>query len=463
LKKKYHIIAMGGAVMHNLSVALHQLGHEVAGSDDEIYEPAKSRLAKAKILPKEFGWFPEKLTTDIDCVILGMHARKDNPELLKAQELNLNIKSFPEFIYEHSKDKMRIVVAGSHGKTTTTSMIMHALKLANIDFDYLVGAQLKGFETMVRLSDAPIMIIEGDEYLSSPLDLRSKMLHYKPHIAIITGIAWDHINVFPTIESYLSTFKTFVESLSANSTLIYYKDDSQLQELVKLKATNLIPYEELPRSCYRGSCEIIYALPVEPNSKLTHFIRRTKPKVIGKHNRENFAAAWWVVKELGVTPEQFKEVILTFEGAAKRLQVIAKLGKDKVYLDFAHAPSKVKATVDAVKDEINPKPLVACLELHTFSSLNKEFLPEYKGTLNSAQKAIVFFNEHTLNMKKMPLLSEKEVADAFQHKDLIVFTDQTKLSEHLTSLGTHSYRYLFMTSGNFNGLDLKKVLTQSSF
>lgn len=447
---KFHIIATGGAVMHNLALALHQLGHEVTGSDDEIYEPAKSRLAKAGLLPNEYGWFPDKLISDIDTVILGMHARKDNVELLRAQELGLNIRSFPEFIYEHAKGKIRIVVAGSHGKTTTTSMIMHAMRLAGLDFDYLVGAQLKGFDTMVRLSDAPYMVIEGDEYLSSPLDLRSKMLHYQPQIAIITGIAWDHINVFPTFESYLDTFKAFIGGMNEGAKLYYYAEDPHLPDLVKWAKCEAIAYSELPTSMDSGR-QMICGLPNSPDDIQ---IGPTPTLVPGKHNRENFSAAWHVARILGVATDQFKEAIETFEGAAKRMQVIGEWDGDKIYLDFAHAPSKVKATVDAVSSEPNKKKLAAFFELHTFSSLNREFLPQYAKSMGKADLAVVYFSLHTLEMKKMPMLSKEEVADAFSHPNIKVFTEVGEMEAFLNELDKAEYRFLFMTSGNFGNLNI---------
>lgn len=444
---KIHLIAIGGAAMHNLALALKENGHQVTGSDDEIYNPAKDRLAAAHILPAEMGWFPEKIQADLDFIILGMHARKDNPELLKAQELGLKIYSYPEFIYQHSKDKKRIVVAGSHGKTTTTSMIMHVLKYHELAFDYLVGALLEGFNLMVKLSDAPIMVIEGDEYLSSPIDLVPKIHHYHPDLAIITGIAWDHMNVFPTYENYVEQFKIFIDTIDKKSgRLFYFQEDKDLSQISAQASCKTTPYKAFNQMVKNGKTYLI----TDKNEEIPL-------SVFGEHNLANMKAAYHVCQELGVTDDMFFEAIQSFKGAAKRLQTLCETDTSIAYLDFAHAPSKVKATLQAVKSQYPNRQLVACLELHTYSSLNKAFLPQYEGTLNGADVAAVFFNEHTLAMKKMPLLSIEEVKTFFNNSQLHVFTDNSAFTSFLKELNFNNQNLLLMTSGTFMGLDLKNL------
>lgn len=444
---KIHLIAIGGAAMHNLALALKENGHQVTGSDDEIYNPAKDRLAAAHILPAEMGWFPEKIQADLDFIILGMHARKDNPELLKAQELGLKIYSYPEFIYQHSKDKKRIVVAGSHGKTTTTSMIMHVLKYHELAFDYLVGALLEGFNLMVKLSDAPIMVIEGDEYLSSPIDLVPKIHHYHPDLAIITGIAWDHMNVFPTYENYVEQFKIFIDTIDKKSgRLFYFQEDKDLSQISAQASCKTTPYKAFNQMVKNGKTYLI----TDKNEEIPL-------SVFGEHNLANMKAAYHVCRELGVTDDMFFEAIQSFKGAAKRLQTLCETDTSIAYLDFAHAPSKVKATLQAVKSQYPNRQLMACLELHTYSSLNKAFLPQYEGTLNGADVAAVFFNEHTLAMKKMPPLSIEEVKTFFNNSQLHVFTDNSAFTSFLKEQNFNNQNLLLMTSGTFMGLDLKNL------
>lgn len=445
---KIHLIAVGGAAMHNLALALLENGHQVTGSDDEIYNPAKERLAKAGILPTEMGWFPSKITVDLDFIILGMHARKDNPELLKAQELGLKIYSYPEFIYQHSKDKKRIVVAGSHGKTTTTSMIMHVLKYHDFNFDYLVGALLEGFNLMVKLSsDAPIMIIEGDEYLSSPIDLVPKIHHYKPDIAIITGIAWDHMNVFPTYDNYVEQFRKFISTIKKTTgKLFYFNEDKDLNEIAQKALCKRLGYSAFNHLVKNNKTYI-----------LTGQNQEIPLAVFGEHNLANMKAAYWACHEVGITDEMFFEAIQSFKGAAKRLQTLCETESSIAYLDFAHAPSKVKATLNAVKAQFTNRQLVACLELHTYSSLNKAFLPQYESTMNGADIAAVFFNEHTLAMKKMPPLSIEEVKTFFGNPNLKVFTDNGEFTQFLKEQSFENQNLLLMTSGTFMGLDLKHL------
>lgn len=441
-----HLIAIGGAVMHNLALALQLNGNIVTGSDDEIYNPARERLAKVGILPEKDGWFPEKITTDLDCIILGMHARADNPELLKAQALGLKIYSFPEYIYEHSKNKKRVVIAGSHGKTTTTSMIMHVLKNVGVDFDYLVGAQLAGFDNMVRLSDAPVMVIEGDEYLSSPIDRVPKIWHYKPHIAVITGIAWDHMNVFPTFNSYINAFSEFIKTIDSTGILFYAEGDNELKQIAQQSVCKRKSYTAFENVLEN---EVNYIFDTKKNL--------VPLSVFGKHNLANMRATYLVCRALNIKAKDFFISISSFTGAAKRLQTLHETKTNIAFLDFAHAPSKVRATVDAVKNRYPNRKLVACLELHTFSSLNKDFLPQYRNTLSQADIAVVFFNKHTLAMKKMPTLQPNEMKTFFGLENLHVFTNNIDLELFLNQLDFTNTNLLMMTSGNFMGLDLKGV------
>ncbi len=430
--------------MHNLALALQKNGHFVTGSDDEIYNPAKDRLERAGLLPEKFGWFPEKITAELDFAILGMHARADNPELQRALESGVKVMSFPEFIYEHAKGKKRVVVAGSHGKTTTTSMIMHVLRHVGLEFDYLVGAQLEGFDTMVQLSDAPIMVIEGDEYLSSPIDRRPKFLHYLPHLTIITGVAWDHINVFPTYEEYCHQFSLLLDNMAPDAKLFHFGADQDLTDIVNNSESGIYTekYDTWPHRVVKG--KVVAETPVG-NFEL---------KIFGNHNLANFAAARLACLELGVTEEQFWTAAASFTGAAKRLQNLVTGERFSAWLDFAHAPSKAKATVEAVRD-INPdRKLVACLELHTFSSLNKAFLPQYAKTMAPANVAAVFYSPHTLEMKKMPAIAPSEISTAFDHPNLQVFTERTDLEAFIKKKDLENTNLLLMSSGNFGGMDI---------
>ncbi len=445
---KIHLIAIGGAVMHNLAIALAQNGHQVTGSDDEIYNPSRERLAAKGLLPKKMGWFPKRLTKQLDMVILGKHAREDNPELLAATKLGLKILSFPEFIYEHSKNKTRVVVTGSHGKTSTTAMIMHVLQDAGLAFDYLVGSKLEGFDTMVGLSDAPIMVIEGDEYPASPIDLRPKMLFYKPNIVITTGIAWDHINVFPTFENYVLQFKKLLEALAPNAQWIWYQHDSQIRQLSKSAK------KSITQQPYRGFKN------VGKNGKTTIADgkgNRVDLAIFGQHNLENLKSAYFAVKALGVSDKTFFSSITSFTGAAKRLETILTTKTGKAFLDFAHAPSKAKATINAVRSAYPKRKLIACLELHTFSSLTKKFLPHYKGTMSPADVGFVFDSPHTLEMKKLPYFSPEEAKAAFAGKNVQVFTDSAKLEKALRKLAGKNQNILWMSSGNFGGLDVNEI------
>ncbi len=445
-----HFIAIGGSAMHNLAIALQSTGHHITGSDDEIFEPSKSRLLKLGLLPGEFGWYPDSLTTDIDAVILGMHARKDNPELLRAQQLGLKIYSYPEFLYYHSKDKKRVVIGGSHGKTTITAIIMHVLKNLKYDFDYLVGSKIKDFDVMVRLSDsAPIMIFEGDEYLSSPIDLRPKFHWYAPDIALISGIAWDHINVFPTFDNYVSQFEKFISIINKKGSLIYNNEDEVLSNLVSdVTDLNTVPYSYPDYSIKNGINYISY------NDK------EVEISIFGKHNMMNINGARLVCNELGISDDDFYGTVGSFEGTSNRLELVARNGNNRLYKDFAHAPSKVKATVDAVKEQFEGSTFVACLELHTFSSLNKEFIDQYKDSMKSADKAAVYFNEHTIAMKQLPELSVSDVMKAFNRNDLEVFTDPNVLVSWLKENKEASTIFLLMSSGNYSGIDMEQLGTE---
>jgi UDP-N-acetylmuramate: L-alanyl-gamma-D-glutamyl-meso-diaminopimelate ligase len=447
---KIHLIAIGGSAMHNLAIALHQAGHQVYGSDDEIFDPAKSRLEKYGLLPLHDGWLPERIHEGLDLVILGMHAKADNPELAKAKSLGLVIQSYPEFIYEQSKNKKRVVIAGSHGKTTTTSMIMHVLKKNNIEFDYLVGAQIDGFDVMVRLSEAPLIIIEGDEYLSSSIDLQPKFLHYKPHIAVLTGIAWDHINVFPNFKMYVLQFELFLKSMSIGSTLIYYNQDVEIRNLLEQK------YEHLVMKPYSTNDHKVNAQYDE--MLVDNLIY--KFRFFGKHNMENMMAAWHVCLELGLSSVVFFESMQSFEGASRRLQTYIELDNLAVLFDFAHSPSKVAASTSAVAQRFNHLKLMAVLELHTYSSLNIDFIKGYGGSLDSAYEVVIFYDRHTLEMKRMPPLEMDKVVKAIGHSNVQVIGDKTTLEQTLYTKDWKDKCVLFMSSGNYMGLDLKRIANE---
>ncbi|GAB3906868.1 UDP-N-acetylmuramate--L-alanine ligase [Mucilaginibacter boryungensis] len=442
---RVHFIAIGGSAMHNLAIALHNKGFDVSGSDDVLFEPSRTRLEKYGILPQQNGWYPEKITTDIDAVILGMHARTDNPELLKAQELGLKIYSYPEYIYEQSKDKLRIVIGGSHGKTTITSMILHVLQQAGKDFDYLVGAQLAGFETMVKLTDAPVIVIEGDEYLASPIDRRPKFHLYKANIGVISGIAWDHINVFPTFDSYVEQFRLFIKTIQAGGTLIYSKTDTVLNEAVEADDTTSVT-------------KIPYQLPqYQIDNGVTSIVSDGKQyplEIFGEHNLLNAEAARLVCKQLGISTGDFYQALTKFKGAARRLELLGKNESTNIYKDFAHSPSKLQATIQAVKNQFLDRKLVACIELHTFSSLNKDFLSQYAGTLDAATEAIVFIDSKTFEQKKMEPYDASVVKKAFDKDDLLFFNDPGELKKYLERIEINGKNLLLMSSGNFGGIDL---------
>lgn len=442
---KVHFIAIGGSAMHNLAISLHNKGYIVTGSDDEIFEPSRSRLANIGILPLSLGWFPEKITSDLDAIILGMHARNDNPELVRARELNLKIYSYPEYLYEQTKDKIRVVIGGSHGKTTITSMIMHVLKFNNRKFDYMVGAQIEGFDTMVSLTEeAPIAVFEGDEYLSSTLDPRPKFHLYKPKIALISGIAWDHINVFPTFENYCEQFRIFIEKIEPNGALIYFSGDPILKNLSN-KANSSITKTDYTIHPFVKENEKTYLLA--PNKKIPLH-------VFGDHNLQNISGAKLVCNKLGISDSDFYEAISDFKGASKRLELLAENNNTKIFRDFAHSPSKLKATINAVKNQFSEKKLIAVMELHTFSSLSAAFLDEYKGTMDLADISIVYYNPEVIAHKKLEAISIDMVKKSFSNPLLKVFDNQKELIEEIQQLYINDSIVLFMSSGNFSGVDL---------
>ncbi len=443
-----HFIAIGGAAMHNLALALHHKGYLVTGSDDAIFEPSKSRLQKHGLLPEEMGWFPEKITSNIEAIILGMHAKADNLELLKAKELGLKIYSYPEFLYEQSKNKTRVVIGGSHGKTTITSMILHVMHYHNIEVDYMVGAQLEGFDTMVHLTEKnDFIVLEGDEYLSSPIDRRPKFHLYQPNIALLSGIAWDHINVFPTFENYVEQFEIFVNQITKGGILVYNEEDETVKKVAE-ETTNTIrrlPYQTPTYSVENGTTYLDTPegpMPIE---------------VFGAHNLNNLAGAKWICQNMGVDEADFYEAIASFKGASKRLEKIAE-GKGKVvYKDFAHSPSKVSATTKAVKNQYPDRKLVACLELHTYSSLNAEFLKEYEGALDAADVAVVFYSPDAVKIKQLEEVTYDQIAQSFKRNDLIIYTNPTEFKDFLFSTNLDNSALLLMSSGNYGGLDFEEV------
>lgn len=453
---KVHFIAIGGSAMHNLALALHRKGYTITGSDDEIFDPARSRLAEAGILPPDEGWHPERITTDLDAVVLGMHARIDNPELLRAQELGLKIYSYPEYLYEQSKDKLRIVIGGSHGKTTTTAMILHVLRHCGIETDYMVGAQLEGFDVMVRLSEtARIMVIEGDEYLTSPIDPRPKFHLYRPNVGIITGIEWDHVNVFPTFDIYKEQFSKYIDLIEEGGTLIYCDDDPVVHEVATANHRNDIA--KLPYDCPEYT--------VIDGKTYLGDEHGTPLQIFGRHNLLNLTAARLACREIGIADSTFDEAISSFGGASKRLECLYKDEHKALYKDFAHAPSKLRATIAAVREQYPDRKLIACMELHTFSSLTAEFLPHYLGCMDPADIPMVYFNPHALQLKKLPPLEKTQVKKAFGNDIIQVFDDSQQLADTIKNEANQCeqenqpYVILMMSSGNFDGIKLDSLIT----
>mgnify|MGYP006268052317 FL=1 len=440
---RLHFIAIGGSAMHNLALAMHKAGHSISGSDDEIFEPSHSRLKAEGLLPPEAGWFPEKITAELDQVILGMHARPDNPELKKAHELGLPVLSYPEFLYQRSSEKTRVVIAGSHGKTTITAMILHILHFHNEEADFMVGAQLKGFDTMVRTgSKSEFMLLEGDEYLSSPEDHRPKFLHYHPNIALLSGIAWDHINVFPNFESYRAQFTKFVDSIEPGGALVYNAEDPLAQEVVNHSKNEI---KRFP-----------YTLPDYEVREGQYYLNTDEgeiPLLIkGRHNMNNLEGARWICNQMGITNEQFYEAIGSFEGASLRMEPLREDEQLKVYRDYAHAPSKVKASLEALREAYPHFEIIGCLELHTFSSLNSSFIPHYRESMQAADRALVYFNPKVLAHKRLPPLEPAMIQEAFQHPHLTVVTTKDELLAKLPKAKGPA-AYLLMSSGNFDGIN----------
>jgi UDP-N-acetylmuramate: L-alanyl-gamma-D-glutamyl-meso-diaminopimelate ligase len=443
-----HFIAIGGSAMHNLAIALHNKGYHITGSDDTIHDPSKSRLDAKGLLPKTYGWFPKKINKNLDAVVLGMHAKANNPELLKAQELGLKIYSYPEFLYEQSKHKTRVVIGGSHGKTTITSMILHVMHYHNRDVDYMVGAQLEGFDVMVKLTeDNDFIVLEGDEYLSSPIDRRPKFHLYKPNIALLSGIAWDHINVFPTYENYAEQFSVFIDSIVKGGSINYNEEDVEVKRVVEASENTIrkLPYHTPEYSVKNG--QTLLKTPEGP----------LPIEIFGKHNLNNLAGAKWICQHMGIDEDDFYEAISTFKGASKRLEKIAESKNSVAYKDFAHSPSKVEATTNAVKEQFQDRTLVACLELHTYSSLNAEFLKEYKGALDAADVAVVFYSPHAVEIKKLKEVTREQIATAFERDDLIIYTNPDDFKQFLFSQNFDNKALLLMSSGNYGGLDFEEV------
>lgn len=439
-----HFISIGGSAMHNLAIALQQQGYTITGSDDEIYEPSRTRLDERGLLPAEMGWFPERIHPELSCVILGMHARADNPELARAQELGIPVYSYPEYIYRQSQHKQRVVIAGSHGKTTITSMIMHVLNHHNRVFDYLVGAQVEGFETMVKLTpNAPLIVIEGDEYGSSPIDPQPKFMHYQPHIALISGIAWDHVNIYPTWEVYVDQFELLADAMPKGGILVFDETDDMLDVVGQKDRDDVakLPYTAHPHQIRNGQTVLITKDGTE-----------VPVLVFGEHNMKNMAGAMVVCDRIGITEGQFYEAISSFKGAAKRLEKRSETPELVVFRDFAHAPSKVEATTEAVKAQYPDRKLLAAVELHTYSSLNKNFLGQYRHKLAAADVPIVYFNTHTLAMKRLEPITPDDVKTAFDQPNLHVFTDTAELQAFLDSQRAQVGVMLLMSSGTFGGI-----------
>ena len=443
-----HFIAIGGSAMHNLAIALQTGGNSITGSDDAIYEPSRSRLIKYDLLPDPMGWFPEKISSTLDAIILGMHARADNPELLKAQKLGLKIFSYPEFLYEHSKNKTRVVIGGSHGKTTITSMILHVMKYHGKEIDYMVGAQVEGFDNMVLLSQSnDFILLEGDEYLSSPIDRRPKFHLYQPNIALLSGIAWDHINVFPTFEIYKDQFKIFIESIVRGGIIVYNEEDKEVVDIIE-ETTN--PIRKNPYSTHEYRVDNNLTVLDTPEGEMSI-------DLVGSHNMSNLSGAKWICQHMGIDEDDFYEAIASFIGASKRLEVVSKTRNSILFKDFAHSPSKVKATTRAVKEQYPERKLYSFVELHTFSSLSPHFLQQYSGSLEFADEAVVFYSPEALKQKKMDAVEKEEIYRSFQKDNLQVFTDPSEFKNHIENLNFENSALLFMSSGNYGGLDLKEL------
>jgi UDP-N-acetylmuramate: L-alanyl-gamma-D-glutamyl-meso-diaminopimelate ligase len=447
---RIHLIAIGGSAMHNLALALAEMGHTVTGSDDEIFEPSRSRLAAKGLLPNNIGWQPQEITKNLDYVILGMHARPDNPELAQAQKLGLKVVSYPEFIYQQSKNKTRVVIAGSHGKTTITAMVLHVLHYHQKEVDYMVGAQLKGFDTMVKFTSTnEFMLLEGDEYLSSPIDDQPKFMHYHPNITLLSGIAWDHVNVFPTFNHYVQQFKNLLTTMAPGGALIYNQTDTEVVKLVEEDTSKIKKFA--------------YSLPPYSVQNQQVFLKTDEGSVplqiFGKHNMNNLEGARWICNQMGLTDEDFYEAIPSFEGASRRLEPLPSK-KGLAFRDYAHAPSKVLATTQAIKENYPDQKIVACFELHTFSSLNKDFLSQYQGALAAADEAMVYFNPAVVAHKKLSPLTTQFVKKAFANPNLTVANHREEVLQFVKKHQSKNSVLLLMSSGNFDGIAWQDVLAK---
>jgi len=443
-----HFIAIGGSVMHNLALALKKMGMRISGSDDEIYEPAAGKL-KSGGIEANIGWQPEKMDASIDLVVLGMHAKADNPELAKAKSLKLPIVSFPDFIRRWSANQQRIVIGGSHGKSSITALAMHVLNQLNKKFDYLIGAEVEGFSLTVSLSDAPIIIIEGDEYLASKLDPVAKFLKYDHHIGLISGIAWDHKNVFPSFEDYTQQFEQFADKTPKAGSIIYNEKDLLAKKIGEKEREDVrkVPYGVHDAVIKNG---VTYLK--------TKDYGEVKISVFGDHNLENIGAVLALVKLLGIEEKAFYQAVQTFTGAKKRLEIVKQQGNDKLFKDYAHSPSKLEATTTALKKQFADSKVVVAYELHTFSSLNKEFIKEYKNTLSKADEAFIFINPHNIKNSHTDDLTTTEIQEAFNNTELTLFTDKHKLVEAMKKAKTTEKNiFALLSSGNFDGLDIEEV------
>lgn len=438
---KIHFIAIGGSAMHNLAIALHKKGYKVTGSDDAIFSPSKERLLEHSLLPELIGWNQKNITSDLDQVILGMHAKEDNIELLEAKKLKIPIYSYPEYIYLQSINKKRVVIGGSHGKTTITAMILHVLKKTKFNFDYMVGAQLQGFDTMVKITKKnSLIILEGDEYLSSAIDRRPKFHLYKPHIAVISGISWDHINVFPSFKNYIEQFRIFKNTVIDK--LIYFEEDIELQKLMNEKINCVKVGYQTPQHIIKNGVTIV---------------NKTKLKVFGNHNLQNLNAARLVCNDLGISDNLFFKNISSFSGAIKRMELLKSNDNRAIYQDFAHSPSKLKATISALKKQFKNRKLIACLELHTFSSLNLNFLSEYKDSMQNADVSIIYVNPQNVINKRLKPITKKKLEISFNRKDIKFFTDSVELEKELKKISWVDKNLLMMSSGNFNNIKLSEI------
>jgi UDP-N-acetylmuramate: L-alanyl-gamma-D-glutamyl-meso-diaminopimelate ligase len=443
-----HFIAIGGSAMHNLAIALHQTGYYVTGSDDDIFEPSRSRLSANGLLPAELGWHPEKIRRETKAVILGMHARKDNPELKRALELGIRIYSFPDFVYESSKNAKRVVIAGSHGKTTITSIIMHVLRHVDQEFDYLVGAGIAGFSNMVKLNGAPIIVLEGDEYLSSALDRTPKFIRYNHNIGLISGIAWDHINAFPSKDEYIDQFAKFIDNTPDDGCLVYFDEDPVIRKLIQVKKRKFrtIPYNTP-----------IYTVK-DGQFYLKNELSETGLRLFGKHNMQNLGGALTVLKLLGLPEKDIFQALKTFDGAANRLEKLFDNKSIVVYRDFAHSPSKLKSTVEAVHELYPDKKIISCFELHTYSSLNKDFLSEYRNSFPIKGVNVIFINDHTLSIKKMPPLSDEGIKAGFNSDKLSIIRSKQNLENFILDNIQPDTVLLFMSSGNFGEMNYSDLI-----